>query len=187
MRCNTVTFTAADGKTMPFPLDPLLERGALVVSKVNGETTADVMGAANQLWIPGFPAKFFIRDIVDIRFSEEDEPPKIDVFENDGHDFTNRPNIAAKGPREAHMGEPLLFEGWASDYDLKITAIQVSLDEGETWTTFETEGTDETRWVTWRFEYQPEQPGLYRLKARAVNELGIASPIAAVHDFEVLP
>ena len=187
MRCNTVTFTSADGKDMSFPLEPLIERGALVVSKINGESASEVMGAINQLWIPGFPAKYFARDIIDIRFSEENEPPEIEAFRNDGHDFTNRPNVSARGPRTAYVGESLQFEGWASDFDQKICAIQISLDEGDTWTTYETKGTDETRWVTWTYEYPVEKPGLYRLKARAVNERGDVSPIAAVHDFEVLP
>ena len=48
------------------------------------------------------------------------------------------------------------------------------------------EGTTAERWVSWTFAYTPEAPGAYQMKVRSVNEDGDASPIAAVHTFEVL-
>ena len=53
-KCNTVTFVGADGMEQSFPLDFLLERGAIVANRVNGE---DIMsyqsavgaGAAGQV------------------------------------------------------------------------------------------------------------------------------------------
>ena len=55
-KCNTVTFVGADGMEQSFPLDFLLERGAIVANRVNGEDIMSVMGATNQLWVPGLPA-----------------------------------------------------------------------------------------------------------------------------------
>ncbi|WP_232050841.1 molybdopterin-binding protein [Arabiibacter massiliensis] len=185
MECNTVTFTAADGKELSLPLKALVEQGAIVASKVNGEDVLSVMGAINQLWIPQLPAKFYIRDIVGIRFTREDDPPLLDSFEYDGHDFANRPNVSVKAPYVARVGEPLPFEGYASDFDCSIAAIQFSLDQGEHWTTYPVERADAERWVYWRFAYTPNAPGAYRLKVRAVNEKGICSPSPAVHAFEV--
>lgn len=187
MAANTVTFTAADGKELSFPLKFLLEKRAVLARKVNGDDIAQVMGAANQLWIPGMPAKYFMRDIVEIRFTDEDELPVLDEFVDDGHDFTNRPNIGMKAAYVGHVGAPVLFEGWADDFDRRIVAVELSLDCGATWTTFETEGADEARLVQWRFEWLPQTPGSYQCKARAVNERGDVSPIPAVHSFEVLP
>lgn len=40
MECNTVTFTASDGMKVSFPLDFLIERGAIIADKVNGEDIA---------------------------------------------------------------------------------------------------------------------------------------------------
>ena len=34
--CNTVTFTATDGTVVSFPLDFLIERGAIIADKING-------------------------------------------------------------------------------------------------------------------------------------------------------
>ena len=42
------------------------------------------------------------------------------------------------------------------------------------------------RWVSWIFAWTPEASGAYQMKVRSVNEDGDASPIAAVHTFEVL-
>ena len=187
MRCNTVTFTASDGKEVAFPLDFLIEKGAVVASKVNGEDVLSVMGAVNQLWVPGLPAKYFVRDIVGIRFTCEDKPPVLEPFVDDGHDFTNRPNISVKAAYTGQVGKPLSFEGYADDFDRSITAVQFSLDQGSHWTTYPIEQAQTDRWVYWHFEYTPHIPGPYQLKVRSVNEDGKCSPVSAVHSFEVLP
>ena len=183
---NTVTFTATDGTVVSFPLDFLIERGAIIADKINGENIADVMGCSNQLWIPGFPAKYFIRDIAKIDFTYEDEVPPLPDFTDDGHDYTNRPNVSCKAEYVGRVGEPMLFEGWADDYDKRIIAVEFSLDGGTSWTRHDTAGTDAVRWVWWTFEWTPEEEGMFQMMVRAVNEDGKVSPIAAVHNFQVL-
>lgn len=185
--CNTVTFTASDGKEVSFPLDFLIERGAIIADKINGEDISKVMGCANQLWIPGFPAKYFIRDIASIRFTQQDEPPALPDFEDDGHDYTNRPNVSCKAEPVGRVGEPMRFEGWADDFDKRIVAIEFSLDGGKTWTSRQTSGADAVRWVWWTFDWTPERPGSYSMHVRAVNEDRKVSPTPAVHAFEVEP
>jgi len=184
MNCNTVTFTAADGKKMAFALDELLERGAIVASKVNGQDVAASMGAFNQLWVPGLPAKYYVRDIVGIEFTCEDEPPVLDAFEDDGHDYTNRPNISLHAPYAIALGQTVRLEGYAHDFDRAIVAVQLTFDQGATWTTFPVGDTVPERWVRWHFDYTPQVAGVYECRARAVNEDGKVSPIAAVHQFE---
>ena len=131
--CNTVTFVGADGMEQSFPLDFLLERGAIVANRVNGEDIMSVMGATNQLWVPGLPAKYFVRDIREIRFTNEEVPPVIGPFVDDGHDYTNRPNVAAKAEYVGRVGEPMEFTGWAHDFDKRIIAVEFSLDNGAHW------------------------------------------------------
>ena len=94
--CNTVTFTASDGMKVAFPLDFLIERGAIVADKINSENIMDVMGCSNQLWIPGFPAKYFIRDIVAIDFTREAEAPASPTFEPTRDAYVNQPSIALR-------------------------------------------------------------------------------------------
>lgn len=184
--CNTVTFTATDGTVVAFPLDFLIERGAIIADKINGENIADVMGCSNQLWIPGFPAKYFIRDIAKIDFTCEDEVPPLPDFTDDGHDYTNRPNVSCKAEYVGRVGESMVFEGWADDYDKRIVAVEFSLDGGTSWTRHDTAGTDAVRWVWWTFEWTPTEEGMFQMMVRAINEDEKHSPIAAVHNFQVL-
>ena len=185
---NTVEFTAADGKVERFPLQYLFDHHAMVVNRIGGQDLSRSMGGANQLWIASSTAKLFVRDIVKIEFTEESVPPEVPSFEEEGMQFTNRPNVSAKTEmKEAYpIGEPIGFEGYANDYDKAIVGIQFSLDNGSTWTTYETEGATSDRWVYWHFEYTPEKTGVYILKARSVNVDGKASPLAAAVRFEVV-
>ncbi|MEE8716866.1 MAG: hypothetical protein SOI26_03065 [Coriobacteriales bacterium] len=79
-------------------------------------------------------------------------------------------------PVYASVGESVTLEGYAIDYGRRIAQVQFSLDEGDHWTTYETPGTTDERWVHWTFAYTPEQPGDYRLAVRSVNEDGRPSP-----------
>lgn len=186
MKSNTVTFTSSDGATVAFPLDFLIERGAVIADKVNGEDIASLMGCSNQLWIPGFPAKYFIRDIARIEFSNEETPPELPVLSDDGHDYSNRPNVSCKAAYTGFVEQSMLFEGWADDFDKKIIAVEFSLDGGLSWARHATPDTDAVRWVWWRFEWTPSETGSHTMLVRAVSEDGNVSPHPAIHSFEVL-
>lgn len=186
MECNTVTFLAADGKSESFPLDALIERGAVIASKVNSEDIAESMGAFNQLWVPGLPAKFYLQNIVSITFERRENPPAFDMADYAPDEDANRPNISLTAPRTCAAGETIRFEGYADDYDRAIVAVQLSLDQGGTWTTLPVGDAVPEKWVYWCFDYTPEQAGSYQCRARAVNEDGKVSPIAAAHSFEVV-
>lgn len=118
MAANTAVVTAADGVVREFPCDLLLERKAILVEQVGGEAIGGVMGGANQLWIPGLPAKYFVRDVVSIRLEERDWPPHIDLegFVDDGNQYLNRPNVSVGAYYSCHAGQTAVFEGTASDY-----------------------------------------------------------------------
>lgn len=83
------------------------------------------------------------------------------------------------------VGQPVSIAGYANDYDRRICAVQFSLDDGETWTTYQTPGTVPDKNLYWKFEYTPERPGAYQLLVRSVNEDGEASPTPARIDFVV--
>ncbi len=186
MKNNTVTFTCADGRTESFPLAELIERGAVIADKVNGDDVSMVMGSANQLWVPGLPAKYFLRDIVRIEFSNEEVPPKLPKFEDDGHDYTNRPNVSAKCDAVGRVGETMAFEGWADDYDKAIVGIEFSVDGGASWTRYDMPGNKAGKLTSWKFTWTPAQAGPHSMRVRSVNEDGKVSPTPALCIFEVL-
>ena len=80
------------------------------------------------------------------------------------------------GTVQGVVGTPIVFEGYANDFDRAVRAVQFSLDDGRTWTTHETPGTTADRNLYWRFEYVPERAGAYELLVRSVNEDGTGSP-----------
>lgn len=186
MKPNTVTFTCADGREERFSLQMPVERGAVIADAIDGAPMAAVMSSSNQLWIPGLPAKYFLRDIVNIEFTCEDEPPVLPAFEDDGHDYANRPNVSATCAATGCVGTPMVFSGWADDYDVPIAAIEFSLDEGVSWSRFETTAATVGRLTMWSFTWTPPAPGSYAMRVRAVNGAGTASPIPALCRFEVL-
>lgn len=184
---NTVTFKCADGKSMAFPLDYLLEGQALLVSQVNGEPIENSIGSGNQLWIKQSTGKYFLKDIVEVAFSKEKKPPKLEAIASTDNQHTNRPNVAIKGVyHQCTLGESLTLEGYASDYDRRVVAVEFSLDEGQTWTVQPTTGATADRWVYWSVAYTPKESGLYHLLVRAENDRGEKSQIPASCDFEVL-
>lgn len=68
------------------------------------------------------------------------------------------------------------FEGYATDYDKRIVAMEFSMDKGATWTRYETKDASSDRLVHWKFSYTPESEGVYTLLVRSVNENGAHSP-----------
>ena len=190
---NAVTFTSADGFSQTFPLDWLYERGALIATCVGGEPIAQSFGGINQLWIEGAAARLFVRDIVSVEFCTLDDPQP-PSFEADEMLFQNRPNAGVTcandegrglvGSKPHPVGEALAFEGYAYDFDRAIAAVEFSLDQGETWTRYETPQCEPGRWVWWSFAYTPQQRGSYELHVRSVNEDGKAGPVAARYGFD---
>lgn len=83
----------------------------------------------------------------------------------------------------AVVGSPVLFTGYAGDYDKAICGVQYSLDNGRTWTTYDTPGTTAERNLYWQFSYTPQVAGRYQLLIRSINEDGQVSPTPARVDF----
>ena len=178
---NTITFRGADGYGIPMPLTYALEKNAMIVYKVNGEVLPD--GQTSQLWMPGTVAKYFTRDILDIEVTVEDEVPEVIAAGDEYRVHVNIMNYADQAKFTA--GNPIVFEGYADDYDKAITAVEFSLDNGETWTTYEVEGASVDKWVYWYFTYTPEETGIYKMMVRAINEDGNVTPLASTLVFSV--
>ena len=83
------------------------------------------------------------------------------------------------------VGEPVVIRGMASDYDKAIVGVAFSLDEGATWTTYETPGCSSDRNLQWEFVYEPLEAGRYHLLVRSINSEGAASPQPAGIDIDI--
>lgn len=78
-----------------------------------------------------------------------------------------------------NVGSPVRFEGTAYDFGHAISAIEFSMDDGKSWTVYDTPETNDYQNLTWVFDYTPVASGRYVLKVRAVNDCGKASPESA--------
>lgn len=86
---NTVTFIAADGTSVSVPLGYAIGRHAMLGCEANGEELDAMLGGANQLWMAKTPANYFVRDVVEIVVSVEDEVPAVP---GEGVEYPNSPN-----------------------------------------------------------------------------------------------
>lgn len=178
---NTVTVTGSDGYGIPMPLSYALEKNAMLVYKVNGEALPE--GQTSQLWMPGTVAKYFTRNIVSIEVTAEEEAPEVIQAGDDYRAHISIMNDA--GEASFAVGEKVVFEGYADDYDVPIAAIEVSMDDGETWTSCEVKDATADKWVYWYFGYTPEEAGTYKLTVRARTAEGVVSPLASSIVFTV--
>lgn len=96
---NAVTFVASDGTSQSLPLSYVLQRASLIVYEVGGEPVGNSMGGTNQLWLGSTAARYFTRDVVEIRVEALDEvslPPAPGTPEA-GDRYANRPNVGVLG------------------------------------------------------------------------------------------
>ena len=90
---NTVTFVCSDGTEQAFPLGYVIGRHA-VCYEVNDEDLSASVGGNNQLWMTSTPASYFVRDVVEVLITAEEEAP---ATPGDGFDYPNSPNVGITG------------------------------------------------------------------------------------------
>ncbi|MFR4803819.1 MAG: molybdopterin-dependent oxidoreductase [Eggerthellaceae bacterium] len=168
---NTVTAYGADGFGQALPLQYCLDRDALLVYEVNGEKLKSETGPSAQLWMPETVARYFTRNVVDIKLTAEEQVPDVQSV-----DPTYRNKIEIMNSADGCVffaGNSITFEGVADDLGSPIEAIEFSFDGGETWTECPTEGATADKWVNWQFETSFEEAGEYQLTVRARTTDGV--------------
>ena len=177
---NTITFKDKDGYGLPMPLSYVMEKEALLVYQVGDKPLSE--GERLQVWIPDTVAKYFTRGVADIELSTSEVVPEV---EGPDAEYRAKVNILNTVEETFKVGDLIAFEGYADDCGTKVTAVEFSLDGGETWTSFDTSSSDAENWVYWHFDYTPEKAGIYKLDVRAVTEDGTVSPLGSSTVFEV--
>lgn len=177
---NTITFKSADGYGMSLPLQYVLDKEALLVYQIGETELTAENGGQLQVWMPDTVAKYFTRQVTEIELSAQAETPEIDQPEQ-----THQVSIVNRFRDNFKVGDMIGFEGYADDFNTPITAVEFSMDDGETWTSCATDNTTSRLWVYWYFDYQTEAAGTYKLDVRAVAADGTVSPLAASMVFTV--
>ena len=177
---NTVTFKSADGYGLAMPLQYVLDKEALLVYEIGGTELTAENGGQLQVWMPDTVAKYFTRQVTEIELTAEAEAAEVLQPEQ-----THQVSIVNRFRDSFKVGDMIGFEGYADDFNTPITAVEFSMDGGETWTTCPTENTTSRLWVYWHFDYQTEAAGTYKLDVRAVAADGTVSPLASSVVFTV--
>jgi len=176
---NTLVVKSADGYTAKLPLKMVLEKEAMLAYQVGGKD----IPTGVQLWMPETVAKYFVRNVVELEVTKEAEAPQLE-----GRSPELQAEIALMNMVEDTfpVGKTMTFEGYADDFRDAIVAIEFSLDDGATWTSYSTPKATTDRWVYWHFGYTPAKAGAYKMSVRARTASGKVSPMAANVVFNVV-
>lgn len=181
---------ADESSNRAFPLEKLAE--SYLVYKIGGEDLTWSTGFPCTNWTEGVDAQIFSKQINHYQVTDADLDYGAnipcgwivggtsmshggDASASDDVQFTNKPNTAILHLPDGLIiktGEAYTFEGVADAYDEAITAIEISLDNGNTWVTYDLGQTDPNKWTYWYFTWTPEVEGSYTISARAVTETG---------------
>lgn len=192
-------------------LEYALNHNALLVYKINGETLSWEDGFPCALMTGGVAADYNIKSVIGFSVLSE-MANEIYAVESDGEvdwgatsgtsegktnfsgEFYAKPNVGLFDLYEGQIiktGEPFTIHGYADGLDERITAVEISMDMGETWTTFETPDTTSDQWTTWTYTFTPDKDTAYCFYVRSVSESGMTTSggpvqkmVVAKSDFE---
>ena len=159
-------------------LDWMDTHEALLVYEINGERLDWQFGYPVQAWLGGTNASRFGKQVSDLIVSDTS-------FANDNGEGSsrgiNKPNVGITNTLEGQVieaGKPYTFEGYADAWESPMTALDFSMDDGQTWTRYELEDTNVDQWVTWKFTWTPDagSDSAYVLQVRGVDADGDVTP-----------
>lgn len=93
----------------------------------------------------------------------------------EANNFFNKPQVGVLNVEEGTVietGKPYTVEGWSAGYDWTVAGVQVSLDGGASWTTYEFPDVDQTRIVNWYYTFMPQEDTSYVLRFRTIADNG---------------
>ena len=184
---NFMHVVSIDGFEMSFPLSYGDCDDSLVVYEINGEKMSYAVGYPLLGWISGLPSSNDPKALCEIRVTTEQsdrwaDKPKYHMPEGGPRSagFYTQANVGVANLNEGQIipaYEPHTFEGYAYAFDGTVTALEFSLDRGETWKTYPVENADFNRWVWWNFTFTPETEGAFVFMVRAVDSYGNVTEI----------
>ena len=166
-------------------LDELEGKVALLAYQFNGEPISWNNGYPCVLWIGGICADHISKNFSELRITDEDHSLGAEgvPFPGEGTlQSSGKPNLGFMNTIEGkviQVGQPYTFEGWANGFDVPVTSLEFSMDDGETWQRCETPNIDNNRWVHWQYEFTPDAENgdtAYVLCVRATDATGRTTP-----------
>ncbi|MCI8565880.1 MAG: molybdopterin-dependent oxidoreductase [Lachnospiraceae bacterium] len=172
--------TANDGFTIPVKMSHLQTFEAYLVYEIDGKRLSIEHGYPLQLWVGGGSAAECIKQLTEIVVMD-DNPDDYYMYlgwETEEGGYANKPNVGICYTQEGQiieLGKPFTFEGYAQAFDKQITAVEISLDRGKSWTRYDVSDSATDQWVYWYYTFTPQEPGAYVLTARSISEDGLVT------------
>ncbi|WP_169304482.1 molybdopterin-dependent oxidoreductase [Slackia heliotrinireducens] len=179
-----------------YNLEDLAEDGGWIVWEINGERLSNIEGFPVRVWVPLNGASNSVRWVTELEVTDQEVYQDFGAYINDYIDeegnhhyggtvgdfgsgesdavWGNKPSMAICNIHEGQIipvGEEFVFEGYADALDEQVIAVEFSMDNGETWTRYDTSDSDKTKWVYWYFGFTPETEGAYVLSVRAISDV----------------
>ncbi len=184
---------AIDGSHRIMTLDHVKSEGGWLLYEINGKPLTWKDGGPVRTFYPTAAADSDCKFVDEIVIGDE-EPNNAEGFAvpgtphsedawrgtREGGDevYANKPNVGICNIHEGQIisaNETFEFEGYADAFEEQVVAVEFSMDQGETWTRFDTSDSDKSKLVYWHFGFTPEEAGAYVLQVRAITESGIVS------------
>lgn len=150
----------------------------MVIWEINGERLDWAQGFPLQLWVGAAAADAYMKQLVSIDITNDETRMGTDTTEKAmcmgpiqypgyGGVKANAAILNTYDGQVVEAGKPYTFHGYLDGWYETVGGIKVSMDGGQTWTTFETPNDDPQRWVTWDFTWEvPEGNAAYVLDVK---------------------
>lgn len=168
-----------------------------IVYKINGHLINWEDGYPVWCWCSFESAGNSWKSVSDFVFSDTSDPwlpnqngwhEQSDEWTQDGNErypsnsFFNKPQAGFLNVDEGTVietGKPYTIEGWSHGYDWTVKGIQVSLDGGASWTTYDFEDVDPQLVVNWYYTFTPQEDTAYVIRVRTIcdNDRVTAEPV----------
>ena len=172
------------------PLEKALDSDTIVAWALNGEYLRHIHGAPVRLVVPGWSGNLSVKWLHKLEVLDHIAPCWYQTnyfYYADSLEDENREMITIMGvksvitdPREGDPPIPrglFMMRGLAWSGRGGIRHVEVSMDRGETWRDAHLE---EPRgkwlWVRWYYPWDIQEPGIYKIMSRAIDEEGSVQP-----------
>jgi hypothetical protein len=167
-----VVLRAEDGYFEEFPVSALED--SLFAYGMNGKPLPEGHGYPVRALVPGHWGEINVKWLTEVEFSEE---PVEGYWEQRGWHGTGPVNTVAKLHHVNHTGDAVTVAGHAYAGTRGVDIVEVSTDDGETWSTATLSeplpGTDV--WRQWSYSYEPPADN-HEVVVRAVDGTGNRQP-----------
>jgi DMSO/TMAO reductase YedYZ molybdopterin-dependent catalytic subunit len=191
-----VVFTAVDGYDVAIPMDRAMLDGTLLAFEMNGQPLPTEHGYPLRAIVPGLYGMMNAKWIINIRAvngayqgywqqrgwtsSAEYQTGSELVIPGDAQ-ITDRFGIS--GSSNVSLGlVPIAGIAYAGDRG--VSKVEVSTDDGNTWTTASlTDPLSNYTWIFWTAQWNPSTTGSYKLKVRATDGTGAVQTAVVTDPF----